>query len=252
MIAPAGTTPVVMTRNAPLEPVQINPFVRCCNRLWYGLKKPFLLRRIRKPCLEFIDGMPLLCLPGVLNPVVFRSGAYLAGTIARHACAAPPTGGTQPLALDMGTGTGAGAIFAARRGYRVIGVDINPEAVRCARINVSLNRLEHEIEIRAGDLYSAVAGRRFDLVLFNPPFYSGRPRTQFEHAWQSTDVVERFADGLPGVLSPRGQALVLLSTDGDAGRMLRALADAALRVELVTSRHFGNEIMTIYAARAHK
>jgi methylase of polypeptide subunit release factors len=241
-----------MNRKATLEPVQINPCVRFCGRMWHGLKKPFLLRRIHQPCLEYIEGVPLLCLPDVLNPVVFRSGEFLARIVARHECASPSGSASPPLALDMGTGTGVAAIHAARRGYRVIAVDINPEAVRCAAINVSLNRLEDMIEIRVGDLYSAVAGRRFDLVLFNPPFYSGRPRTQFEHAWQSTDVVERFADGLPGVLSPRGQALVLLSTDGDAGRMLRALADAALRVELVTSRHFGNEIMTIYAARAHK
>ena len=41
---------------------------------WLYLKRPFLLPRVRKPVLERIDGVPLLSLPEVLNPVVFRSG----------------------------------------------------------------------------------------------------------------------------------------------------------------------------------
>ncbi len=64
------------------------------------------------------------------------------------------------------------------RGYarRVVAVDINPAAVRCAQINALLNQLEQRIEVRRGDLFAPVAGERFDLVLFNPPFLRGAPR----------------------------------------------------------------------------
>jgi HemK-related putative methylase len=220
----------------------MNAVSRTLSFAWLYLRRPFLLPRVRKPALERIDGVPLLSLPDVLNPVVFRSGELLARTVATSPLAEP----SAHRALDMGTGTGVGAVFLARRGWRVVAVDLNPEAVRCARINALLNRLEDRIEVRQGDLFGPVAGERFDLILFNPPFFRGEPRGLFDLAWRSPDVLERFAAGLPDALTPEGRALVLLSTDGDPEGMLRALANHGLRIETAVRRDFGNEVMTIY------
>lgn len=212
---------------------------------WLYLKRPFLLPRVRRPVLERIDGVPLVSLPDVLNPVVFRSGELLARTVASSPLAEPSAN----RALDMGTGSGVGAVFLARRGWRAVAVDLNPEAVRCARINVLLNRLEDRVEVRQGDLFGPVAGERFDLILFNPPFFRGEPKGLFDLAWRSRDVMERFAAGLPDALSDDGQALILLSTDGDAEGMLKALAANGLRSEPAVRRDYGNEVMTIYRVR---
>jgi HemK-related putative methylase len=214
---------------------------------WLYLKRPFLLPRVRKPVLERIDGVPLVSLPDVLNPVVFRSGELLARTVAASPLAEPTPASTR--ALDMGTGSGVGAVFLARRGWRVTAVDLNPEAVRCARINALLNRLEDRIEVRQGDLFGPVAGERFDLILFNPPFFRGEPKGLFDLAWRATDVLERFAAGLPNALTDRGRALLLLSTDGDAAGMLRALEANGLRYEPAVRKDYGNEVMTIYDIR---
>lgn len=219
---------------------------------WLYLKRPFLLPRVRKPTLERIDGVTLLSLPDVLNPVVFRSGELLARTVSTSVLAKPPLAepaGAEPTphrALDMGTGSGVGAVFLARRGWRVAAVDLNPEAVRCARINALLNRVEDRVEVRQGDLFGPVEGERFGLILFNPPFFRGEPKGLFDLAWRSPDVLERFAAGLPGALAEDGQALILLSTDGDAEGMLRALEGHGLNVEPAVRRDFGNEVMTIY------
>jgi methylase of polypeptide subunit release factors len=210
---------------------------------WLYLKRPFLLPRVRKPTLERIDGVTLLSLPDVLNPVVFRSGELLARTVAESPLADPSAG----RALDMGTGTAVGAVFLARRGWRVLAVDLNPEAVRCARINVLLNRLEDRVEVRQGDLFGPVEGERFDLILFNPPFFRGEPKGLFDLAWRSPDVMERFAAGVPDALTEDGRALILLSTDGDPEGMLKALAAHGLQIEPAVRRDFGNEVMTIYA-----
>jgi release factor glutamine methyltransferase len=218
---------------------------RALSFAWLYLKRPFLLPRVRRPVLERIDGVPLLSLPEVLNPVVFRSGELLARTVATSPLAEP----SDQRALDMGTGTGVGAVFLARRGWRVVAVDLNPEAVRCAMINVLLNRLENQVEVRHGDLFGPVAGERFDLVLFNPPFFRGEPKGLFDLAWRATDVMERFAAGLPHVLTETGRALVLLSTDGDSEGMLEALTAHGLQVEPAVRRDFGNEVMTIYCVR---
>ena len=230
------------------KPHPANLLWRVANRSWLKLKRPFLRRRIQRPSLEHLDGVPLLSLPEVLNPVVFRTGAVLARTVAASPWAAPSPDSTS-RALDMGTGSGIGAIFAARRGYRVVGVDLNPEAVRCARLNVLLNRLEDEVEIRQGDLFAPVEGERFALVLFNPPFFHGEPNGLFDLAWRSTDVMERFAAGLPAVLETSGRALVLLSNHGDGADMLSALQAQALVVDPIAQRRFGDETMTVYCIR---
>jgi release factor glutamine methyltransferase len=228
--------------------VAVNGIIRATTLLWLYLKRPFLLARVRRYTIESVDGIPLVVWPEVLNPVIFRSGEFLARAIARQGFAAPPVCRPVPLALDMGTGSGICAIFAAQRGYRVTAIDLNPEAVRCATTNVVLNRLQHEIQVLEGDLFLPVNGQRFDLVLFNPPFFRGQPKNRFELAWRSMDVFERFAAGLPDALLPDGRALIVLSTDGDAG-MLTALKQNGLKVEPVLRRNFGNEIMTIYCAR---
>jgi release factor glutamine methyltransferase len=226
---------------------RVRPLGRALALSGLYLKLPFAKRRIRRPVIETIDGLPLLVLPEVQNPVVFRSGAWFARTVAGERFAAPPRPGAR--ALDMGTGAGAAALAAARRGWQVTAVDLNPEAVRCARINALWNRLDGAVDVRPGDLFAPVAGERFDLVLFNPPFFRGEPRGLFDLSWRATDVLERFAAGLPAALAPGGRALVLLSTDGDAAGMLRALAANGLAVEVAARRDYGNEVMTIYAAR---
>jgi HemK-related putative methylase len=216
--------------------------IRPLTRLYLKLRHQVFGRRYRRLVLERVGDAPILVLPDVFNPVLFRTGPFLAETAMRLA----PAAGPDRLALDMGTGSGVGAVFAARAGYKVLAVDINAEAVRCARINVLLNRLETQVEVRQGDLFAPVAGERFDLVLFNPPFYRGTPGDALDHAWRGVDVFERFAAGLPAALAPEGRALLVLSTDGDAAGMLGALAAQQLAHTVVARRDLGNEVLTIH------
>jgi methylase of polypeptide subunit release factors len=220
-------------------------FARVTTRLWLGIKRPFLKRRLGRPAVEVVDDSCLIVLPGVHNPAVFRSGALLARNlddlVAKHA------GPLRRTALDMGTGSGIGAVFAARLGYDVIGVDINPAAIRCARANVALNGVDDQCDMRLGDLFEPVADETFDLVLFNPPFFRGEPTGTADAAWRSTDVPERFAAGLPSALEPDGVALVVLSTDGDQDGILVALRQHGLSVDAALQHDFGNEVMTVYA-----
>lgn len=212
-----------------------------------AVQRLILRRRLGRIVFEHIDGVPLVVLPQVFNPVVFNTGEILARTVATSPLAAPAD--HEARALDLGTGSGAGAVFAARRGFRVTAVDLNPEAVRCARINALLNHLESRIDVREGDLFAPVVGERFDLVLFNPPFFRGTPRDRFDLAWRGTDVLERFAAGLPDALTDRGTALLCLSTDGEGEALLTALHGGGFGIETVARHDLGNEVVTVYAAR---
>jgi release factor glutamine methyltransferase len=213
-------------------------------RAWLKLRYRILSRRYDRLVLEEIDGVPLLVLPQVFNPVLLRSGALMARALNRL-----PFEATNPAVLDLGTGSGVGAVFAARRGATVTAVDINPAAVRCARINALLNEVDERIDVRLGDLFEPVQGGQFDLVLFNPPFYRGVPSDNLDHAWRGEDVFERFAAGLDSMLTPDGYALLTLSSDGDCEELLAELVAAGFRNEIVEQTDLINEVVTIYAVR---
>jgi release factor glutamine methyltransferase len=189
---------------------------------------------------ERVHGAPFLVIPSVFNPKLPRTGEFFAAQIDSRL--------VRPDAsvLDMGTGSGVCAIFAARHAQRVVAVDINPAAVRCAVINTLLNNLDHKIDVRHGDLFAPVRGERFDLVLFNPPFVREAPRDHRDRAWRSSDAAERFAAGLGAHLKPGGAALVLLSTFGDCAAFLREFANHGFDIAVQAERRFVNERLTLF------
>jgi methylase of polypeptide subunit release factors len=215
-------------------------------RTWLTIRHQILGRRHRRLALETVDGVPLIILPTVFNPVLFRTGTFLARHLVSAQSPAREQSG-EARALDLGTGCGIGAIFAARLAYRVVGVDINPQTVRCARLNVLLNGLEDQVDIRPGDLFGPVAGERFDLVLFNPPFYRGVPRDALDQAWRAPDVFERFAAGLRDALAPGGRARVVFSSDGEWTALRANLRANGFEPKPVVQTDFGNEVLTVYA-----
>lgn len=225
----------------------MNPVSRLVHNALLPLRRPFLARRVRRLVLERSAGFDLVVLPDVLNPVVFRTGDALAKALAEVAEARPPSPGAR--ALDMGTGTGIAGLALARSGWRVVSVDVNPEAVRCARVNALLNRLEGSIEAREGDLFEPVRGELFELVVFNPPFFHGAPRDLHDVAWRSLDVWRRFVADLPRFLAPSGVCLSLLSDHGDEAGMRKELEATGLDVSIASTADLGNERLTLYAAR---
>jgi release factor glutamine methyltransferase len=190
--------------------------------------------------LERVHGMPFLVTPSVFNPKVPRTGEFLASLLDSSIV------GRSHEVLDMGTGSGVCAVFAAKYARRVVAVDINPAAVRCAGINALLNGVEGEIDVRHGDLYAPVCGEKFDLILFNPPFLRGTPRDDRDRAWRSSDVAERFAGGLRAHLKPGGSALVLLSTFGDGRHFLKEFSEQGLVISVLAERRFVNERLTVF------
>ncbi len=71
--------------------------------------------------------------------------------------------------LDLCTGSGVQALSGSRYAREVVGVDLNPRAVRFARFNAQLNGIDNA-RFYLGDLYAPQKDMRFDVVLANPPF----------------------------------------------------------------------------------
>ena len=82
--------------------------------------------------------------------------------------------------LDLGTGSGIFALFAAQqKAAEVIATDINSKAVNYARENARINGLAGRIEFHQGNLFEPVEGRKFNLIICNPPFVPTPPNARF-------------------------------------------------------------------------
>ncbi|MEU2390822.1 HemK2/MTQ2 family protein methyltransferase [Streptomyces sp. NPDC007369] len=119
--------------------------------------------------------------------------------------------------MEVGTGTGALALRAAGRGANVTAVDVSWPAVLTAYANALRRRLP--LRVLHGDFAARTRGRRFDLVLANPPYVpSPEPRPPVRGAARAWDagpsgrlVIDRICAWAPAVLRPGGVLLIVQS-----------------------------------------
>ncbi len=123
-------------------------------------------------------------------------------------------------ALDLGTGSGAIALATERPGARVVATDLSAAALRVASANAAALGLSARVELLEGDAFAPVAGRRFDLVVSNPPYLALSERASLapELAHEpdlalfagedGAAVLRRLVAAAPGALAPGGSLLL--------------------------------------------
>ncbi len=74
--------------------------------------------------------------------------------------------------LDLCTGSGCLAILAAKifTNAEIDAVDLSREALQVAEINVADSEAADRIELLHGDLFGPLKGRKYDVILTNPPY----------------------------------------------------------------------------------
>jgi release factor glutamine methyltransferase len=192
-----------------------------------------------------VAGLRLRVAPTVFDPGIHFTSGFLATYLGRPGVV--PRGGS---VLDIGAGSGIAAIAAARAGAgRVVAVDINPAAVRCAAANARRYRLGARVTVREGDMFAPVAGERFDLIVCNPPYFRGAPGSMAERAYYggaAYEWLDRFAAEAPARLAPGGRALLVLGDAADVPAVLDHLA-AGGRITQVAARDIWVETLYIFA-----
>jgi release factor glutamine methyltransferase len=137
--------------------------------------------------------------------------------------------------LDLGTGSGALAVAAARAGARsVTAVDLSLRSVATAWLNGRLAGAR--VRVRRGDLFGPVADRRFGLVLSNPPYVPAAgdtlPRHRKARCWDAGPdgraLLDRICAGVRHVLAPYGTVLLVHSAVCDSDCTVDALDRAGL------------------------
>ncbi|MGW1004335.1 HemK2/MTQ2 family protein methyltransferase [Streptomyces sp. NPDC002520] len=141
--------------------------------------------------------------------------------------------------LDLGTGSGVLAVEAARLGAQVTAVDISWRALAATWCNAVLNG--RTVRVRHGDLASAVPGRRFDLVVTNPPYVPAPPGDSpprgLGRAWDAgTDgrlLIDRICATAPMLLRPAGRLLMVHSHLSGIEETLARLRQTGMRAEVI-------------------
>jgi len=125
----------------------------------------------------------------------------------------------------MGCGSGVVSIFAASKGANCTAVDINPMAIRSVIENSELNGFSSKIHAIESDLYDSVqtpspsgwgGERLFDIIFFNPPYYKGEPKNNFERSFKgghNLEVVKKFSSQTINHLKTGGMVYLILSSD---------------------------------------
>jgi release factor glutamine methyltransferase len=163
---------------------RIEPFMRTFFRYtWLPLYRWWALRYIRKERVWRGAGLKLRVPPGVFHPGIYWSSSVFLHFV--HRLDFPGEN-----VLDVGTGSGLLALFAARRGGVVTAVDVNPAAVETARRNAALNNLS--LEVLQSDLFDQLPPRLFRFILVNPPFYRREAATLVERAFFAGENLEYF------------------------------------------------------------
>jgi 16S rRNA (guanine1207-N2)-methyltransferase len=126
--------------------------------------------------------------------------------------------------LDIGCGIGVVGIAVKKDcpDCDVFLTDINKRAVKLSRMNAELNNVE--VRIFQGDLYEPLKGKKFNIILSNPPYTAGRDVCY--------KIIKKAADHLV-----KGGSLQLVARHQKGGKMLeRKMEEVFGNVEELVKR----------------
>jgi release factor glutamine methyltransferase len=148
--------------------------------------------------------------------------------------------------LDIGTGSGCVAIALAKAlpEVQVSSVDISGEALAVARDNAQRNGVS--VEFVQGSLLEPFTGRRFDMIVSNPPYIPAadldtlqqevrgyEPLSALDGGADGLDFYRRITQAAPDYLNPGGWLLFEVGA-GQAPQVLELLGAGGLGKESFT------------------
>ena len=161
------------------------------------------------------------------------------------------------VVLDMGTGCGVLGILAAEKARKVVAIDSNPHAVRCARMNAKLHGVIRKMDIRQGDLFKPLnKNEKFDLIIFNAPYLPSEAweqKTWLGRAWAGgptgRQLIDRFLAEAPKYLERDGRILLVQSTLSNVRETVRKLEEKRLDVTVVAEKKVAFETIVLIQAK---
>lgn len=154
--------------------------------------------------------------------------------------------------LELGCGSGIVSLAWAKEND-VLGVDINPSAIRASKENSSRNGVK--ASFRESDLFSNVSGR-YDAILFNPPYLptrdderlEGNLNQAFDGGADGRETIERFLSEFPSHLKEHGSLYLIQSSLNNAESTIARLRHLGFKVEIIAQEEFFFEKISLLRA----
>lgn len=155
--------------------------------------------------------------------------------------------------LEIGTGTGIIALFAALKGASVTATDINPAAVNNCQANFSKHKIKGKVIL--SDLFDSLPeDEKFDFIFWNHPFFEAEEEVNdillkagFDHSYQS---LERYLRQAHQFLSPKGKLLLGTGNAANLDRIFDICKNLSLKYSLLKEIEMpvnpGSNIMNDY------
>lgn len=132
--------------------------------------------------------------------------------------------------LDLCTGSGCMAVACALAfpDARIDAADLSAGALAVARINVERHGVTERVRLVQSDLFQALAGWRYDVIVSNPPYvaraemetlppeYRHEPALALEAGDDGLDIVRRILREAPHHLEPHGILVVEVGNSREA------------------------------------
>ena len=152
------------------------------------------------------------------------------------------------LVLDMGTGSGILAITSAKKGAKVVAIDINSDAAKCTKINAENHNVD--IEVICSDLFSCLKKQKiFDLIIFNIPYLNIKARDIFDLSIcdYRKETLKRFLDESHEYLKDDGKILIAYSSISDTSETEKIFREKGWNFERIIERNIsGFENIMVY------
>jgi release factor glutamine methyltransferase len=148
--------------------------------------------------------------------------------------------------LDMGTGSGIGALLAASQSSDVVAVDVNPKAVEAAAANAAHNGVADRIQFLESDVFTAVDGH-FDVMLFDPPFrwFKARDLLELGTADENYRALTTFMTEASRHLRPGGRILLHFGTSGDIDYLYQLIDAAGFKKEVLATEELTRDDLSV-------
>lgn len=152
--------------------------------------------------------------------------------------------------LDVGTGSGIQALAAIKsEAKEVLAVDIDAESVKAVKKN-GINAIK-------SDLFSKIKkGKRFDLIIFNPPYLPEDEREDSESSLATSggkkgdEIIVRFLKNAGKYLEKNGKILMVISSLTPLKRIEKEMKRARLEKKVVASEKYFMERLEVWLLSA--
>lgn len=153
-----------------------------------------------------VCGRPFVVFPNVFSPKVFEDTEIFATNL--------PVKKGMTL-LEIGCGSGAVSITAIYRGAKsAVCIDKFKAPCDCCEFNIQLHKLTRQMEVRQGDVFSAIRSEeKFDCIFWNVPFGlvpKNQTLSPLEHSVFDPDYksIRAYLEKGPSHLKAHGRLLI--------------------------------------------